>query len=179
MASPKLGELWRRLTPAEQEKAFFFLYGICEFYASTDTWFATKIWGDPPCGDIVRDMRIDNEKQGYRPGARARIARAWIHSSFRALLTEEEAEEVERNDAMAEAADNGMFFVERYFDGQWVACGEPHESFEAAKIAAEVLDIGDEPEPLRIAQFDQVRGWVARNGWLPSGGLPPEGDEDL
>jgi hypothetical protein len=49
---------------------------------------------------------------------------------------------------------------------------DSYPSLEEAKDAAKVLDIGTQPEALRIVdENNNVCGWVSRNGWVPRGAL--------
>jgi hypothetical protein len=79
--SVTIGELYDRLSEEQKKKAFFFLFGIVEFYADPWTWFATYIAADHPCGKIYHDKRLDYEGI-HRPGGRARLALSWIISMF-------------------------------------------------------------------------------------------------
>lgn len=81
-------EIYDRMSDADKKKAFFFLLGIVEFYGDSDTWFAVSLLPDPPCGDIVKDIRKDYEGT-YRPGGRARLAYSWILSAFKRTVRED------------------------------------------------------------------------------------------
>lgn len=81
---PTFGEIYDAMSEAQRKKTFFFMFRILEFYADPMTWFATVILSDPPCGDIVRDVRADSEGTP-RPGGRARLALSWILSAFRKI----------------------------------------------------------------------------------------------
>ena len=51
---------------------------------------------------------------------------------------------------------------------------EPFDELEEAIAYATTVDIGDKPQVLKVVgMFGAVHKWVPRNGWLPSGGLPP------
>lgn len=76
-----LREIWQRLTAEQQEKAFFLFWGIVEFYAGEDTWFATTIIADPPAGAIVTDIRRSALGRPA-PGGRARLAFQWVLNMF-------------------------------------------------------------------------------------------------
>lgn len=68
-----------------------------------------------------------------------------------------------------------LFFVQRCKGNVWGAVSFGFSTLDKAKEAANDLDIGTEPEPLRIVdEHDEVQAWVSRNGWLPSGGLAPK-----
>jgi len=82
---PTLGELYDRMSEEDKKKAFFFLFRVADFYADSDTWFATTILSDPPCGSIAHDYRLADDGK-HRPGGRARLAIAWICSSFEKLI---------------------------------------------------------------------------------------------
>ena len=84
--NPTLGELYDRMSEEDKKKTLFFLFRVVEFYASSDTWFATTILVDPPCGDIARDYRLVRDEGKHRPGGRARLALAWILSGFEKLV---------------------------------------------------------------------------------------------
>lgn len=49
-----------------------------QFYADPDSYFATAIWTDPPCGDFYLDYGIhghpEYQKEDVRPGHLARVA---------------------------------------------------------------------------------------------------------
>lgn len=80
MSDETLGELYGRLTPDQQERAFFLLFGIAEFYASGDTWFAIGIFPDPPAGRLMDDFRRCDDLDRHAPGGRARLALSWVLS---------------------------------------------------------------------------------------------------
>lgn len=87
MAEVTLGEIWDRLTPDQQKKAFFLFWGIVEFYADGMTWFATDIIADPPAGAITTDYRHEEELGRRAPGGRARLALSWVLSMLRRTLS--------------------------------------------------------------------------------------------
>ena len=87
MSDPTLGEIWDRLTPDQQKKAFFLFWGIVKFYGDGMTWFATDIIADPPAGAITTDYRHEEELDRRAPGGRARLALSWVVSMFRRALT--------------------------------------------------------------------------------------------
>jgi hypothetical protein len=64
----KMGEIWREMSPAQQEKLFFFLLEIVQFYGSGDTWFAVALLPDPPAGLIMGDH------QGRKPGSPTHVS---------------------------------------------------------------------------------------------------------
>lgn len=98
MAEVTLENLWDRLTPDQQKKAFFLFWGIVEFYGDGMTWFATYIMADPPAGAIMEDFRYDKDLDRPTPGGRARLALSWVTSMFRRTLTTDERENVEMGD---------------------------------------------------------------------------------
>lgn len=50
------------------------IYKALEFYAHPDTWFATSLLTDPPCGDIAKDYGDSGTYYGVCLGKRARKA---------------------------------------------------------------------------------------------------------
>jgi hypothetical protein len=77
-----LGEIWRAMSPEQQEKLFFFLFRVAEFYGSGDTWFAVTLLPDPPAGLIMGDYHWSEDLNRQAPGGRARIALSWVLSAF-------------------------------------------------------------------------------------------------
>lgn len=68
------------------------------------------------------------------------------------------------------------FFVQKTNNHRWHTDPQDFDSLDDAKKFANDLDVGIEPQPLRIVdEYNNVRGWVGRNGWLPTGGLKPKG----
>lgn len=66
------------------------------------------------------------------------------------------------------------FYVQRSTGDVWVCVSFGKSSLDEAKNFANELEIGDQSEPLRIVDENGiVRGWVGRNGFLPTGGLAP------
>jgi hypothetical protein len=67
------------------------------------------------------------------------------------------------------------FYVQRSTGNVWGYVSFGLSSLDEAKKYANDIEIGDQPEPLRIVDENGiVRGWVGRNGFLPTGGNAPE-----
>lgn len=65
---------WDTMTDAERKEAHNDMVEALIFYANPDTWFATCLIGDPPCGDIAEDFDVPVVwgDDSQRPGAQAR-----------------------------------------------------------------------------------------------------------
>ncbi len=72
-----IGKLYDQLSEEDRKKLFFFMFRTIEFYADPNTWFATALLCDPPCGAIAHDYRLDYEGT-HRLGGRARLVYYWI-----------------------------------------------------------------------------------------------------
>lgn len=71
------------------------------------------------------------------------------------------------------------FYVQREY-AEWRDVLYGRSSLEEAKKFANEVNIGDQPEALRIVDSaGTVCAWVSRNGYLPSGGLAPEPEHSL
>lgn len=67
---------------------------------------------------------------------------------------------------------NIKYFVQRKIVNDYVSYKESYATIEEAKQFAEELDIGTEPEALRVVDdYGNIIKWVPRNGWKPCGGL--------
>lgn len=77
-----LGDIYDRLTDDQRKRAFFLFWGVVEFYADADTWFAVALLPDPPAGAIMHDFRQCPDLHRRAPGGRARLAFAWVLSMF-------------------------------------------------------------------------------------------------
>jgi len=81
MSEPTVGDAVRAMDRKTLEKSFILLLGICEFYADPYTYFAVSLLGDPPCGDIVRDLG-PTFMESRKPGRRARLVRHLVGSAL-------------------------------------------------------------------------------------------------
>lgn len=65
------------------------------FYGNPDTWFATTILADPPCGPIVQDY-MDHGLAGVKPGKRT-------HDTFMKFLSDLDELELDENTLILDA----------------------------------------------------------------------------
>jgi hypothetical protein len=84
---PTLGDAVSALDRATLERAFLLAFGIVNFYADPDTYFAVSLIDDPPSGAIMHDFGPTNLPT-RKPGRRARLAKTMMVSTMRKALGE-------------------------------------------------------------------------------------------
>jgi len=74
-----------RMDRATLERIVRFAWGVLDWYADPDTYFAISVIADPPCGDFIRDHSLPTlQHHRHFPGRRARLAGEMIRNTLRA-----------------------------------------------------------------------------------------------
>lgn len=73
---------------------------------------------------------------------------------------------------MNKSTGSEKFIVQCELDGYYLNIQQYWPSLEEAEQYAEIVDVGSEPQALRIVnEVGLVCGWVSRNGHRPGGAL--------